>query len=308
MRRVMRHEDNSAYWDRRWREAGRDADGFEDLTVYPIAFAERVMTDPSAKALEIGAGLGRVMKHYKSRGFTIAGVERSAVAVAQLREEDPAIDIREADVRQLPWRDGAFDVVLAFGVYHNIEDGFDDALAETARCLKPGGKFCISMRPDNLAMRLNEWYWRRKRGRGGAAANTSPQRFHKWLVTASEFKSILEKHGLHTEEVHDAANMSFFYRVPWLRAAQTSEADRRSQGYRLNALGRALDRLAMAALGRQWANVIVFIGRRSAVAAEARDVGALDGAEDGGRRPPCVSAPAIEGAPRPQRDMAGAAS
>jgi len=270
MRRVMRAEANDAYWDRRWREAGRDADTFDDLNVYPIRFAEMVMDDRKAEVLEVGTGLGRVLKHYHQRGFRIAGVERSAVAVQQLREENAELSVVAGDVRALPFASHRFDVVLAFGVYHNIEVGMDDALMETARVLKPGGRFCISMRPDNLEMRLNEWYWgwqRRRRGAGGGRV------FHKWLVTAREFKAMLTRHGLMTEEVHTAQNVSLLYRLPWLRARQADESIKRSQGYRLNAVGRAIDGLSMKLMPGQRANALVFVGSKVATTVPDGDAG-----------------------------------
>lgn len=259
MRRVMRAESNDAYWDRRWRETGQDADAFDDLSVYPIRYAEAVVQDGDARVLELGCGLGRVLKHYHRRGVSMTGVEKSAVAVAQLRREDASLDVHECDVRALPFADAQFNVVLAFGVYHNLEEGVDEALAETARCLKPGGRFCLSMRPDNLEMWLNEWYWRwRQRG----TDRNAPLRFHKWFVTAREFTAMLATHGLDVDVVHHARNVSLLYRVPLLRARQRDETARRAEGYRLNALGRLIDGATTALMPGQRANALVFIGQK----------------------------------------------
>lgn len=273
MRRVMRAESNDAYWDRRWREAGRDADQFENLDVYPIRFAEMVMraSGRDARVLEIGVGLGRVMKHYARQGFDVTGIERSGVAVQQLCDEDASLDVQEGDVCALPFADASFDVAMAFGVYHNIEHGMEDALKETARVLKPGGRFCISMRPDNLEMRLNEWYWRRQRKREGQGEATPT--FHKWLVTSGEFKTMLQDHGLLTDTVHYARNVSILHRMRMLRARQVDETARRSQGYRLNAMGRVVDGLTNWIMPGQRANVLVFIGRKAGTA-ESRASGA----------------------------------
>jgi len=272
MRRVMRVEPNEAYWDRRWQEAGRDADRFEDLSVYPIRYAERAVRQAMAvrepaeplRILELGAGLGRVLKHYHSQGFSISAIEKSDVAVAQLRSESAGLDVRHGDVRCLPFTGASFDVALAFGVFHNLEGGICEALAETARCLKPGGVFCISMRPDNLEMRLNEWYWRRNM-RNGDGGNGHRLHFHKWLVTTAEFKELMARHGLFTREVHAATNVSMLYRMPALRARQQTETERRANGYRLNVAGRALNGVLKRLMPGQWANVLVFIGDRRAV-------------------------------------------
>jgi SAM-dependent methyltransferase len=258
VRKVLRYEDNAAYWDRRWAEAERDPDSFEDTKIYPIRYANLVMRDPRASALELGAGLGRLLKHYRRFGYRIAGLERSTVAVRRLREEDPSIDIREGDVRALPYADAEFDVVLAFGLFHNIEDGLDDALRETARILRTGGAFCISMRPDNWEMNLNEVYWRWRRPRRPGDV----PRFHKWLVGEDEFRRVLARHGLRTDAVHRARNLPITYRVPWLRERSRDETERRGRGYRLNALGRVIDRVLVTLFPAQFCNVTVFIGEK----------------------------------------------
>lgn len=261
MRKVLRYENNEAYWNRRWAEAEHDQDRFTDVTIYPIRYAEMVMTDRSLRSLELGAGLGRLLKQYHFSGHHICGLERSAVAVERLKAEHPALDIREGDVRQLPYADAEFDVILAFGLYHNLENGLEEALAETARCLKPGGRFCISMRPDNIEMSWNEryWLWRNRHRRG------QPRVFHKWLVSAAEFTRLIAPFGLRVEQVHYARNVSLLYRVPFLRARAADESERRAAGYRLNAVGRTLDRVLTRYFVTHFSNVVVFIGQKVAV-------------------------------------------
>jgi SAM-dependent methyltransferase len=48
-------------------------------------------------------------------------------------------ELFQADVRSLPFPDGAFDVVLDFGTCYHIADA-ERALAEIARVLAPGGR------------------------------------------------------------------------------------------------------------------------------------------------------------------------
>jgi SAM-dependent methyltransferase len=258
VKKVSRYEPIEQYWDRRWTEAEWDADRFIDLSIYPIKYAEMVTNGSSGRVLEVGAGLGRVLKHYHYAGYDIAGVERSEVAVQRLREENQDFDIRSGDARSLPYHDEEFGVVLAFGVYHSIEEDMEGALEESSRVLKSGGRFCISMRPNNIEMNFNEsyWRWKQRNHRTGQAT------FHKWLVGEQEFRRILSRHGLETEQVHLARNVSLLYRVPWLRQSSSSETERRAHGYRLNLLGRTLDRMLVATMPSQFCNVMVFIGRK----------------------------------------------
>jgi SAM-dependent methyltransferase len=262
MKKVYRFQANDTYWDQRWAKTERDPDTFEDLNIYPVRYAEMIMRDRGQRALEIGCGLGRILKHYNSQGFHVSGIERSRVAVERLRREFPALDVAEGDVLSLPYSNGAFDIVMAFGVFHNLEQGLDEALAETARCLKKNGQFAISMRPNNLEMNLNEVYWRwqsRKKPRG------KPQ-FHKLLVGEREFRDMLAAHGLVTDQIHRARNVSLWYRIPFLRSREddtASEETRRASGYLLNAVGNLLDGATRRLFPYQTANVIVYIGHKS---------------------------------------------
>ncbi|MGH7380747.1 MAG: class I SAM-dependent methyltransferase [Candidatus Methylomirabilales bacterium] len=258
MKKGFRFEDNRDYWDRRWKEAGRDPDRFSDLNIYPIKYAELVIKGQGDRVLEIGAGLGRITKHYHYAGYSITGLETSKVAVDQLKCENPALDVRLGDVRDMPFANNEFDVVLAFGLYHNLEEEMGGAIAETARCLKIGGRFCISMRPDNFEMRLNEWLWWLKDGRH-IKGNL---KFHKWQVGEREFVQVLRRHGLVTHQVYRARNFSLLFRVPWFRGRSADETDRRGQGYRLNGIGRILDRILVRVFPRQFCNVLVFIGQK----------------------------------------------
>ena len=258
MKKVMRYEDNDDYWDRRWAEADRDADQFLDLSVYPIKYAQMVMDDPTHRSVELGTGLGRVAKHYYNAGFNIVGLERSEVAVQRLRSEVPNFNISLGDVRSTPYEDRQFDVVLAFGLYHNIEEGLEEALSETGRILRPGGRFCISMRPNNFEMRFNEWYWAWKQHN----QHKGERKFHKWLAGKQEFRQTLSHHGLHTQQLYTARNFSLLYRIPCLRSRSSDEAERRSKGYRLNRLGTILDKSLVGLMPSQFCNVLVFVGAK----------------------------------------------
>ncbi len=256
MRKVFRNEHNQAYWDRRWAEAGRDGESFASLDIYPVRYAEMIMDRAREPVLELGSGLGRVVKHYRRQGRRVFGLERSSTAIRALAGDPDAGFTVQADVLDLPFADSAFGTVMAFGLYHNIEHGLDRALAETARVLRDKGGFCISMRPDNLEMRLNERYWRWRSGGGKNQARL----FHKWLVGEEEFARVLAGHGLRVTSVHRARNLSILYRIPLLRRPGRTESENRSRGYRLNALGEIMDRALTGIAPGSFCNVLVFLG------------------------------------------------
>ncbi|MFN8700956.1 MAG: class I SAM-dependent methyltransferase, partial [Rhodospirillales bacterium] len=237
-------------------QTGADAAEFQNLSIYPIRYAEDAIRTCCGKILEIGCGPGRIVRHYAGQNYDITGLERSVVAVNEVRKKDPNLRIDQGDALSLPYADGAFDLVMAFGVYHNIENGFEIGLSEASRVLKQGGRFVISMRPDNLEMWLNEAYWRwRNFGRPRDI-------FHKWLVNAPEFTNMLNSVGLRTTRVDFARNMSFLYRFPFFRRFGNREAERRARGYELNRFGTFVDSWLKRVAPAQFCNVLVFSGTK----------------------------------------------
>jgi SAM-dependent methyltransferase len=259
MHKEMRFETNDDYWNRRWSGVSSDAVSFSNLDIYPIRYSEMVVSLCPGPILELGCGLGRLVKHYHRQGKTIAGVERSQIAVEKIAKDNPELHICVGDAKALPFRDSQFSVILAFGLFHNIEKRMVEAVHEAMRCLRSGGSFCISMRPDNIEMRLNNWYWRMQhRGKG-------KERFHKWLVNEGEFSEILKDCGCRLDKVYKARNVSFLWRIPLLRdrkEVSDNESLNRSRGYELNMIGQMLDGLLHRMFPASFCNVLVFIGKK----------------------------------------------
>jgi SAM-dependent methyltransferase len=92
--------------------------------------------------LELGVGTGRVALPVASRGYSYTGVDISTEMMARLRAKAdlPNLTLREADVTDLPFEDGGFDVVLAFHVLHLVPE-WRQALAEARRVTAAGGYF-----------------------------------------------------------------------------------------------------------------------------------------------------------------------
>jgi SAM-dependent methyltransferase len=97
---------------------------------------------PTTRLLDVGCGTGELLAAAAARGAAPAGADVAPGMVSRARRAAPGADVRLADAEDLPWPDGAFDVVAAVNVLHLADDPAA-ALAEAARVLAPGGLLAV---------------------------------------------------------------------------------------------------------------------------------------------------------------------
>jgi ubiquinone/menaquinone biosynthesis C-methylase UbiE len=98
---------------------------------------------PHTQFLEIGVGTGRIATPFVERGYDYTGVDISRQMMQQLKAKaSHAGNLRliEADVTELPFPDGSFDVVLTVHVLHLVPE-WKRALQEVRRVLREMGYF-----------------------------------------------------------------------------------------------------------------------------------------------------------------------
>ncbi len=120
-----------------------------DATRAEVGFFEKALAlSPGARVLDAPCGHGRHAVELARRGFRVTGLDASAELLSSARRraerEGVSIELREGDMRDLPWR-GEFDAAYCAG---NSFGYFDDAgnrafLRSIARALVPGGRFAI---------------------------------------------------------------------------------------------------------------------------------------------------------------------
>jgi ubiquinone/menaquinone biosynthesis C-methylase UbiE len=116
----------------------------------------RALGIPSgARILEVGCGRGvalpvleRLCNPRRLVGLDI-DPELLAEAAANLREHGTTAELCAADVRRMPFEDGAFDVIIDFGTLFHIAKP-QAASAEIARVLAPGGMFVHETKASQL--------------------------------------------------------------------------------------------------------------------------------------------------------------
>jgi SAM-dependent methyltransferase len=142
------------FWDRIARKYA--ADPIADPAGYEITL-QRILglLSPQHEVLEIGCGTGTTALRlaHASRRYLATDVSPGMIAIARERQAAaarrgpplPQLQFARADAERLDHAREGFDVVLALNLLHLVED-LDQAVAQAARALRPGGRL-ISKTP-----------------------------------------------------------------------------------------------------------------------------------------------------------------
>jgi len=262
MRITLRSRGVKEYWGARWSEIPVDAP-MENKSVYPLKYAEQTIKDKKGKILEAGCGAGRILRYYHDRGYDIVGIDFIDAVIHKLKNIDPSLKAEVGDITNLRFEDQSFRYVLAFGLYHSLEHGLEEAVLETYRVLEQGGSVCASFRADNIQTRLTDWLADRrasKKDRGKAKRH-----FHKMNLTRQECEKLFASAGFVVESVSPVENMPILYKFRIFRSVRHQRFDEnraRTEGYRLSWLGQRLQKFLMRHFPDQFCNLYIVIGRR----------------------------------------------
>jgi SAM-dependent methyltransferase len=139
----------------------RDSFGYEWTELYPKqghteseseeerrVFLEYTRTLPSdfrgKVVLDAGCGNGRYAKFSNEWGARVVAVDISSavdVAAGNLAGRG-TVDVVQADLFRLPFREGVFDMAYSVGVLHHTPDAAG-AFRSVAKTVRPGGSFAI---------------------------------------------------------------------------------------------------------------------------------------------------------------------
>ena len=104
--------------------------------------------------LQGGCGLGDKVHSLDKVGFEAYGIDFAPNVVSMINENWPHLDVRQGDVRKLPFEDDFFDGYWSFGVIEHFFIGFDEILEEMARVIKPGGYLFLDQYLPDLREQL----------------------------------------------------------------------------------------------------------------------------------------------------------
>ncbi|CAN5344088.1 class I SAM-dependent methyltransferase [soil metagenome] len=97
-----------------------------------------------SRLLDVGCGSGLVLLLASDRGAQTSGVDVSPGLLDIAGSRVPAADLRLHDLQILPFADASFDAVTGVNAFQFAERP-QEAIAEAARVLVPGGRLAIGM-------------------------------------------------------------------------------------------------------------------------------------------------------------------
>ena len=152
-------EGDAAAWERPLRESEllfperRDMFNFIDETKVRYL---RPFLPPGGRALEVGAGSGRLLIRLgQERPYELTALDYAPYAMRAVRENYRRAGLRGAvlfgDARGLPFPNGSFDLVLSGGLLEHFRDPLP-VLTEMTRVLRPGGLLYADIVPRKVSL------------------------------------------------------------------------------------------------------------------------------------------------------------
>jgi SAM-dependent methyltransferase len=204
-------EPEASNWIAWAREPGHDAYWY-----YRDAFFDEIVPPPGRATLDLGCGEGRVARDLAARGHRVTGVDSSPSLVAAATEADPEGKYLVADARALPLEAAAFDLIVAYNSLMDIDD-MPGAVAEAARVLEPGGRFCVCLthpffdagafesREPDARFVVEGSYLGKRRFEGTFERRGLQITFRGWCYPLSDYGRAFEDAGFLIERIREPA-------------------------------------------------------------------------------------------------------
>jgi len=126
----------------------------------PGEVKEIVAENRTARALELGCGVGRISRYMARQGLQVTGVDFSPLAIekakARVSGDAAKPELLVDDVRELALVNGPFDLSIDVGCFHCLDrQGQQRYVATLARLLRPGAThlmWAMDNAPSDLPM------------------------------------------------------------------------------------------------------------------------------------------------------------
>lgn len=170
---------------------------------------EAFVGESSGKALEIGAGEGRICRTLQALGYRMTALEPVPALLKAARDSGSAEAYIEAPASHVPVADDTFDLVVLYNVLMDVDD-LDSAVNEAARVLRPQGRMIVG-----IVHPIFDIYSTQNRGHavkpyfGKTAFDVEitgdgpTMRFRGWQRPLSDYVNACTAAGLFIERMHE---------------------------------------------------------------------------------------------------------
>ena len=161
-RTLLPMPDNDVPEEDLWEvNAGWWIDGFTDGAdpeyeeqILPMAAAELA---GAKRVLDVGCGDGQISRLAITLGAeTVIGIDPTWNQLTVAKERDGGAVYARSGAAAMPFPNGSFDAVVACLVFEHIRE-VDEAIAEVARVLETGGRFCFFLNHPLLQAPNSGW-------------------------------------------------------------------------------------------------------------------------------------------------------
>jgi SAM-dependent methyltransferase len=129
-------DEHADWWQREFTD-GVDPEYVEQII--PLALEHLA---GYARVLDVGTGEGQIARALAAAGAEVVGIDPTIAQVEVAASRDGGPVYARAGADRLPLADGSVDAVVVCLVFEHV-DTLDEALAEVARVLRPGGRFLL---------------------------------------------------------------------------------------------------------------------------------------------------------------------
>jgi SAM-dependent methyltransferase len=261
MRETYRSLNNLSYWTKRWNTIDAD-EAMTNNNKYPLKYTLETINlkNENQKILEAGCGAGRILKYLHQLNYNVVGIDFIKTAIDKIKRKDPKIKAFTENILKTSFKDGEFDTILSFGLYHNFKiKNVIKALSESKRILKDDGNLFFSFRVDNLQNLILDKLKSRKNYKDNIE-------FHKLNLKEKELTKILSDLNLKIIKTFYIINMPLLFHFKIFRSRKQKKFNEhvgRRDGYSLNFIGTILNSVLINFFPKQYCNVFGIICKKN---------------------------------------------
>lgn len=154
------------------------------------------------RTLDVGCGGGLLAEEFARLGCVVTGIDPSGKSLESARDHARqaglAIEYRQGVGEDLPFPDGAFEIVYCCDTLEHV-DALGRVIGEVSRVLKPGGVFLY----DTINRTLESWLVMIKVFQDWDSTSLMPPDLHDWdrFIKPAELLGTLAEHGLENRDL-----------------------------------------------------------------------------------------------------------